>query len=132
MYEVSGNEVCFMVKALEGLNPYGGSAESRSSVICTGITEMITVPNAFTPDNNLVNDLFLPVLSFTPIEYHLHITDMKRKKVFESRDPLLSWDGTTGGDPLPEGVYLWFLELQAPSGKIIIRTGTVAIMRPGK
>jgi hypothetical protein len=132
MYEVSGNEVCFMIKALEGLNPYGGSAESRSSVICTGTTEMITVPDAFTPDNNLVNDLFLPVLSFTPNEYHLLITDLRRKKVFESRDPSLPWDGTAGGSPLPEGVYLWFLEMQAPSGKNITRTGTVAIMRPGK
>ncbi len=131
MYEVSGNEVCFMIKALEGLNPYGGSAESLSSVICTETTEMITVPNAFTPDNNLVNDLFLPVLSFTPLEYHLLITDLKRKKVFESRDLSLPWDGTSGGDPLPEGVYLWFLELHAPSGKTITRTGTVAIMRPG-
>ena len=131
MYEVSGDEVCFMIKALEGINPHGGSAESRSSVICTGTTEMISVPNAFTPDNNLVNDLFLPVLSFTPPEYHLLVTDLKRKKVFESRDPALPWDGTAGGDPLPEGVYLWFLELQAPSGKTITRTGTVAIMRPG-
>ncbi|MFH0842688.1 MAG: gliding motility-associated C-terminal domain-containing protein [Bacteroidota bacterium] len=131
MYEVSGNEVCFMIKAIEGLNPYGGSAESLSSVICTSTTEMITVPNAFTPDNNLVNDLFLPVLSFTPLEYHLLITDLKRKKVFESRDSSLPWDGNSGKDPLPEGVYLWFLELQAPSGKALNRTGTVAIMRPG-
>lgn len=132
MYEVSGNEVCFRVVALEGPDIHVSSAESRSSVICTDATELITVPNAFTPDNNQVNDLFMPVLSFTPADYHLLITDMRRKKVFESRDHLLSWDGTAGGEILPEGVYLWFLEVVAPSGKVMARTGTVTIIRPGR
>jgi len=132
MYEMTGFDVCFMIEAREGSNPYGEPARSRSSVVCTGVTETITVPNVFTPDNNLVNDLFYPVLSFTPREYHLLITDKNRRRVFESRDNTLTWDGTANGSPQPEGVYLWFLEVLAPSGKNISRTGTITIIRPGR
>jgi gliding motility-associated-like protein len=131
MYEVTGFEVCFMIKAFEDANPYGISGESRSSTVCSEVTELITVPDVFTPDNNLINDLFVPVLSFTPVNYHLLITDLKRKTVFETRDHTQKWDGTKSGDPLPEGVYLWFLEVRMPSGKTVTRTGTVTIVRPG-
>jgi len=132
MYEVAGNEVCFIIKAFEAFNPYGVPGESHSSDICTEVTEIITVPNVFTPDNNLVNDLFFTVLSFTPEGYHLLITDLRRKTVYESRDHTQAWDGTRGGDPLPEGVYLWYLEVRTPSGKAVKRRGTVTIIRQGR
>jgi hypothetical protein len=40
-----------------------------------------------------------------------------------------AWNGSDNGDPVPEGVYLWFLKLTAPSGKKIIRTGTVTVIK---
>jgi CHU_C Type IX secretion signal domain len=132
MYEVTGAEVCFMIRAYETSNPYGVSGESRSSEICTPVTEIITVPNVFTPDNNLINDFFIPVLSFTPVEYHLVITDLKRRVLFETRDYTQMWDGTKNGYPVPEGIFMWFLEVRTPSGKSISRTGTVSVIRPGR
>jgi hypothetical protein len=132
MYEVTGYEVCFIIRAYEVSNPYGVSGESLSSQACSEVTEKITVPNLFTPDNNLVNDLFAPVLSFTPVEYHLLITDLRRKTLFETRDYTQKWDGTVEGSPVSEGVCLWLLEVRTPSGKSITRTGTVTIVRPGR
>jgi gliding motility-associated-like protein len=129
MYEVSGNEVCFYISASETSNPYGISGESISSTICTSPTEVITVPNVFTPNNDLDNDLFRPVLSFTPLEYHLIISDRQGNMLFETRDYLAEWDGTQNGKPQPQGVYLWFLKLTTPSGKIISKTGTITIIR---
>jgi gliding motility-associated-like protein len=128
MYEVSAGEVCFLIKAVEASNPYGVNGESRSSVICTPVIEKITVPNIFTPDNNSVNDFFRPVLSFTPLSYKLIINDLKRKIVFETIDFTKEWDGTMNGSPLADGVYLWFLKVRTPSGKDIIRSGTITIM----
>ncbi len=127
MYEVTIKEICFVVKAVESSNPYNVTGESRSSIICTPISEVITVPNLFTPDNNGLNDLFRPVLSFTPIDYQLIITDEKRKTVFETKDHSEEWDGTQNGNRLPEGVYLWFLRIRTPSGRYIDRSGTVTI-----
>ena len=129
MYEVTGQEVCFMIKAYEGVNPYGISGESSSSYVCTPIVERITVPNLFTPDEDLVNDLFSPVLSYTPVEYHLIITNLKRRTVFETRHYDEKWDGMEGGVPVPEGVFLWFLNVTEPSGNKEIRTGTVTVYR---
>jgi hypothetical protein len=128
MYEVSVNEICFMVRAVEASNPYTGNGESSSSVVCLPVTEKITVPTIFTPDNNSVNDLFRPSLSFTPLSYKLIITDLKRRTVFETINFTESWDGTMNGAPQPEGVYLWFLNAKTPSGREVIRTGTITIM----
>ncbi len=129
MYEVSGKEVCFYISASETSNPYGVSGESISSKICTSPTEIITVPNVFTPNNDLDNDKFKPVLSFTPLEYHLIISDRQGNILFESRDYLAEWDGSQNGNPQPQGVCLWFLKLTTPSGKIISKTGTITIIR---
>jgi len=128
MYEVSGNEVCFYISASETSNPYGVTGLSNSSSICTIPTEKITVPNIFTPNNGSVNSYFKPVLSFTPIEYLLIINDRQGKVLFESRDYSKSWDGAKNGNFQPQGVYLWFLKVTTPSGKIISRTGTITII----
>jgi gliding motility-associated-like protein len=128
MYEASGSEVCFMIRAYEASNPYGVTGESQSSEVCTPVSEVITVPNTFTPDNNLVNDYFKPVLSFTPKDYKLVITDLRRRPVFETNDFNSEWDGTQSGNLLPEGVYLWYLNVVTPSGKKISRTGTITII----
>ena len=128
MYEITGKEVCFKIKATEVSNPYGINGESTSTTACVNVTELITVPNTFTPDNNGVNDLFCPVLSFTPRSYQLIITDLQRRTVFESLDYTEKWDGTGNGKRLPEGVYLWFLKVRTPSGNTMTRTGSVTII----
>jgi gliding motility-associated-like protein len=129
MYDISGAEICFYISATEITNLYYITGESRSPEACTEITERITVPTAFTPDNDMVNDLFKPVLSFTPLEYYMLITDRENNKVFENNDHRAQWDGTRNGNPLPQGVYLWFLKVKTPSGKIISRSGTVTIIK---
>jgi gliding motility-associated-like protein len=127
MYEVSLKEVCFMIRAVESSNPYNINGESNSQMVCTPVSEVITIPNMFTPDNNGINDLFRPVLSFTPSDYQLIITDSNRKTVFETRDHAKEWDGTKNGNHLPEGLYLWFLRIKTPSGKTVEKSGTVTI-----
>jgi gliding motility-associated-like protein len=129
MYQVTADKVCFFVRAAESSNPYGITGESISSQICTTPAEVITVPNVFTPNNDLKNDLFRPVLSFTPLKYHLIISDRHNRVLFETNDFLSEWDGMHNGTPEPEGVCLWFLKLTTPTGKSVSRTGTVTIIR---
>lgn len=128
MNEVSGPDICFMTEAAEASNPYTANGTSRSQIVCIPSIERITVPDLFTPDNNSQNDLFRPVLSFTPVSYRFLVTDRRRKVLFETADFSQSWDGTFNGVPQPEGVYLWFITVSAPSGREIKKTGTVTIV----
>jgi gliding motility-associated-like protein len=129
MYQVKGNEVCFYVKASEASNPYGITGEAISSEVCLSTVEKITVPNVFTPNNDLKNDHFRPVLSFTPNDYHLIVSDRQGSVMFETRDYLEEWDGSGSGRAQSQGVYLWVLKVTTPAGKKISRTGTVTIIK---
>jgi hypothetical protein len=42
---------------------------------------------------------------------------------------MMEWDGTRSGNPQPQNVYLWFLNVTTPGGKSISKTGTVTIYR---
>ena len=129
MYGLKEGQACFYVTAAESGNPYGSNGVSTSNQVCVEIKEIITVPNVFTPDGDLKNDLFRPVITFTPAEYRLLISNRQGKTLFETNDFLEAWDGTDMGDPVPEGVYLWFIRLKTPEGKSISRTGTVTIIK---
>ena len=129
MYEVTGSDVCFYINTAETSNPHGITGLSRSSTICTVPTEIITVPNTFTPDNDLINDYFRPVLSFIPVNYHLIISDRKGSILFETFDYQAEWDGSQKGTPQPQGVCLWFLKVTTPSGKTITKTGTITLIK---
>jgi len=129
MYDVSGSDLCFYVSATERNNPYGLTGLSSSQLVCSVPTEVITVPNVFTPNNDLVNDFFRPVLSFTPQNYHLVISDRNGRVLFETRDFHEDWDGSQKGNTKAGGVCLWFLEVTTPSGKKISKTGTITIIK---
>jgi gliding motility-associated-like protein len=129
MYKVTGSQVCFNITASEVSNPHGIQGKSLSSEVCLSPVEKITVPNVFTPNNDLKNDHFKPVLSFTPSDYHLVVTDRQGTVIFETHDHLLEWDGTKNGSIEPQGVYLWVLKVTTPSGKKLSRTGTVTIIK---
>jgi len=129
MFDIVSHSYCFRVEAYEGPNPNGITGLSRSNESCNETQEIITVPNAFTPDNDLINDRFRPVLSFTPPEYRFIITDRKNNRLFETTTPMAEWDGTRNGTPLPPDVYLWFLKVKTTSGKYVTRTGTVTIIK---
>lgn len=57
----------------------------------------VYVPNAFTPDNDGVNDLFLPILGCTTQEYRLEIYNPWGALVFATEDPAKGWYGQVYG-----------------------------------
>jgi gliding motility-associated-like protein len=128
MYEVSGKEVCFYIISAETSNPYGIKGQSLSSRVCYVPEEVITVPNVFTPNNDLVNDFFRPVLSFTPVNYQLIISDRHGKILFETKDFREEWDGSQDRNQAQQEVCLWFLKVTTPSGRIVSKTGTLTII----
>ncbi len=129
IYNVTTGEACFYVTAGEISNPHGITGESKSREICFVIEEVITVPNLFTPDGDSRNDLFKPVIAFSPSDYQLIISNRQGKVLFRSNDFSEAWDGSDYGDPVPEGVYMWVMRLTTPAGKKLNRTGTITVLK---
>jgi len=128
MYETGNSDICYRIIAEEAYNPYYNDATSTSETKCFEQAVNIYVPNAFTPDDNLVNDIFKPTLSFTPVKYKMIINNRSGVTLFTTTDHLEGWNGMAGGIKQPEDIYIWFIEAETPEGKTISRTGTVTVI----
>jgi hypothetical protein len=128
IYQNNSDQICYQVEVVENNNPYVPGNTSLSQISCIDTPAKIYVPNVFTPDGDLLNDTFYPVLTFTPTRYRLFIKTLSGKTVFSTNDYMDKWDGTLGGLALEPGVYLWFLELSTPGGKEISKNGSVTIL----
>ncbi|MEM0998657.1 MAG: gliding motility-associated C-terminal domain-containing protein [Bacteroidota bacterium] len=73
----------------------------------------IEVQNVFTPNNDGINDDFIP-FQVSGVEYYrLQVFDRWGKEVYQGRSG--TWDGTLGGgggQAMPEGVYYYIFEYQ--------------------
>jgi gliding motility-associated-like protein len=93
----------------------------------------VRIPDAFTPNGDGRNDRFT-VIGAISIVNRLAIFDRWGTKVFEADHFFpaavgVGWDGTVGGRPAPAGVYVYFAEMQCPSGGVFLRKGTVVLVR---
>ena len=51
------------------------------------------------------------------------------EKVFETNDPNEGWDGTYKGQPVEEGVYMYYFTAKLTNGVFVKRTGSVHLVR---
>ena len=88
------------------------------------------VPQAFTPNNDGKNDLFMPKYQCVYSNYELRIFNRWGQAVFASKNPALGWDGAMGGKPQPAGTYVWEMAYKDQlTGKVTNKTGTVILIR---
>jgi gliding motility-associated-like protein len=92
----------------------------------------VAIPNAFAPNGNGKNDVF--IIKGISVVKHLMIFNRWGQKVFERKnfiasDRSMCWDGTFNGYPAAEGTYVYFAEMQCPSGGTFSRKGTVVLVR---
>jgi gliding motility-associated-like protein len=87
--------------------------------------EIVYAPNSFTPNGDGLNDRF-ELMLWKPCDvYSLTILDRWGHLVYENDDAnSSSWDGTSGGYTVPEGVYVFVLE-----GSSLKKTGYVLLIR---
>lgn len=91
-----------------------------------------TMPNAFTPNGDGRNDVFRPVLDCTLEGYRLDVFNRWGRRVFQSSEPGLSWDGSLAGAEQEAGVYVWVLEatVQDRGQRYVERaSGSVTLLR---
>jgi gliding motility-associated-like protein len=71
-------------------------------------------PNAFSPNKDNVNDVFLPGISpeITVMQYSMLIFNRWGNLIFETEDYTQGWDGTAGHKDVPDGVYIYVIQLK--------------------
>jgi len=125
-------EIEYYVEALEsGVNPSGSIGISKSNVLKLEVGTTMYMPNAFSPNDDGQNDIFMPVFDFIPREYKMFIYDRSGKILFQSIDPQTGWDGYLSSRGIaPSGVYVYHIEYQSYNGIRQVDTGTVTLVNP--
>jgi gliding motility-associated-like protein len=93
---------------------------------------VIYVPNAFTPNGDGLNDVFLPKAAEEPKEYKLYIFDPNGNMIFYSDDFSKGWDGKVthnGIEATKEGLYMWKMEIRNSKGEKEVRMGYVNLLK---
>lgn len=128
----STGRVCYYVEAIEATNQFGFAETSVSNRDCALLEPLIYIPNAFSPNGDEYNDVFIPVVSdFDPAYYEFIVYNRFGRAIFQSNDPAVGWDGTmnTTGESAMTGLYLYSLSLRDGNGIEILKRGHVSLLR---
>jgi gliding motility-associated-like protein len=89
----------------------------------------LTLPNAFTPNNDGLNDVFRPLHPCNMTEYRIQIFDRYGKMIFLSSDFGKGWNGTYNGNPAENGTYIWMASYRNTDNKTMqFRKGFVIVV----
>ena len=108
-------------------DPYGCKA-SYSKQINPDECCSVTLPNAFTPNGDGLNDRFRPIFDGYRRFHTFRVTNRWGHTVFESANSNPSWDGTYQGVPQDMGTYYYYLRYDC-GGKALETKGDVTLVR---
>ena len=115
---------CYTV-ALEASNDLG-CRDTASVEICVEDAFLLFMPNAFTPNDDGINDVLLPKTSVrNPADFELKIFDRWGKQVFSTEDIYAGWDGGT----TTSGIYIWKIWITDTDQNGHELVGHVALLR---
>jgi|688.fasta_scaffold32444_11 gliding motility-associated-like protein len=89
---------------------------------------IITIPNAFTPNSNNLNDIWQPISSYMA-EIKIFVYNKWGGLVFATENFNDFWDGKLNGDDCPSGVYVYYVEYKTIKGFNGYKRGTVTLYR---
>jgi gliding motility-associated-like protein len=120
-------EVCLEATSLFGCK------DTSCSVLPMEREYLFYAPNAFTPDNDGINDVFKPVMAgFVNGTYTFQVFNRWGDEIFITQDIDASWTGdANGGDYfVPDGIYLWRVKVQPePLKDFEVFEGHVIVVR---
>ncbi|MFL5753166.1 MAG: gliding motility-associated C-terminal domain-containing protein [Bacteroidia bacterium] len=90
----------------------------------------VFVPNAFSPNNDGVNDvLHVRTNCFNQMLFKIY--NRWGEVVFQSEDPTIGWDGTYNGKPMDTGVFVYYIEgnLKDKERTLISQKGNITLVR---
>jgi gliding motility-associated-like protein len=113
-----------------------GCTDTAYSTILMVEELIFYVPNTFTPDGDIFNQIFKPVFTsgFDPFDYTLLIFNRWGEIIFESNNSEIGWDGSYGQNSeislVQDGVYTWKIEFKTSlNDERIVKVGHVNLLR---
>jgi gliding motility-associated-like protein len=94
------------------------------------IERVIVVPNAFTPNNDGLNDVLKIIhnSTITSINYY-KIFDRSGKQIFETRNIKEGWDGKLNGAVAESDAYYWMVEYNTWDNKVFQVKGSFVLIK---
>lgn len=90
----------------------------------------IAVPNAFTPNNDGLNDYLYPLNAYKAVDLLFRVYNRVGQMIFETRDWTKKWNGKFKGQPADPGTYVWILQYtNSETGKRVEQKGTTILLR---
>lgn len=96
---------CYAVSAIDLV----GNESALSDTVCGDNCPVYELPNVYTPNNDNVNDQFIPFPYRGVKEIDLQVFNRWGQVVFRTKDPAIQWAGTLNntGEPVSDGVYFY-------------------------
>jgi gliding motility-associated-like protein len=88
-----------------------------------------SIPNAFTPNSDGLNDIFKAKFFCSISEFDLQVFNRWGKKIFESHNSNKGWDGTYLGNKMLTGAYVYFINYKTTSHITKTAKGTIVLIR---
>ena len=95
---------CYFVVAIDSV----GNQSEPSNIVCVDNCPLYELPNAFTPNGDNANDLFIPFPYRFIESIDIKIYNQWGNLVHQNTDPDINWDGTNeNNEILSDGVYFY-------------------------
>jgi gliding motility-associated-like protein len=107
-----------------------GVCSDQASVVIRVLNEApeLVIPNVFTPNNDLVNDVF-KVKGYNITNFRAVIYDRWGLELFSWSDVSQGWDGTVNGNNCNDGTYFYIISCTDFDNKDIKKQGSFTLLR---
>jgi len=111
---VFDTEGMFVLSAIRYANGCASPQQETVITIATCPSELLYIPNAFTPDGNEHNNTLCFVVgdAFDPYNFSVTIYNRWGELVYESHNPVEEWDGTYNNQICQSGTYTYHIVLK--------------------
>ncbi|MDC1395214.1 PKD domain-containing protein [Bacteroidia bacterium] len=121
-------DYCYRIVAYKELVDGEPQVVSVSNEDCSPVRSKIYYPNAFTPNNDNLNDYYVTPSEYIK-EYHIMIFTRWGEKIFESFDLDVNWDGTYKGKEAQMDAFAVIVISTGVDGIRRVHKGTITLVR---
>ena len=107
-----------------------GCTKTIEKTINIYVNCQIDVPNAFTPDDDMKNDLLYPLNAIKAEQLDFKVYNRWGQLIFQTTDWKKGWDGRYNGQLQPAGIYVWTLRfIHRDTKQLIQKKGSSVLIR---